>query len=412
MEIRPILSTLMRHKTAAALIVLEIALTCAIICNALFMIGERITQVREVSGLAEDELVRIQITGIGNDADAEAQTRSDLALLRGLPGVTDATVINQVPFVNSSWNSGIRLEQEQQQSTANATVYMAEDRFVETLGLRIVAGRDFNADEYLEFEALQAPEGERPPGIPGALVTRSLAERLFPGQDAVGKTFYSWGDEPIRVVGVIEHLVRPSLQGGPAQREYTMVFPLRTAYNVGGNYVIRTSPERRDEVLAAASEALRGNGPTRIILEDNTKTVSALRSEFYQQPRSMAWLLGIVCVALLLVTALGIVGLASFWVQQRTKQIGVRRALGATKGQILRYFQTENFLLATIGIVIGMLLAYGINQLLMGKYELPRLPLYYLPIGALALWLLGQVAVFGPARRAASVPPAIATRSV
>ena len=125
----------------------------------------------------------------------------------------------------------------------------------------------------------------------------------------------------------------------------------------------------------------------------------------------MAWLLGIVCVALLLVTALGIIGLASFWVQQRTKQIGVRRALGATRGQILRYFQTENFLLATIGIVLGMLLAYAINQLLMGKYELPRLPLYYLPVGAVLLWLLGQIAVYGPARKAASVPPAVATRS-
>ena len=115
---------------------------------------------------------------------------------------------------------------------------------------------------------------------------------------------------------------------------------------------------------------------------------------------------------LLVVTALGIVGLASFWVQQRTKQIGVRRALGATRSQILRYFQTENFLLATIGIVLGMLMAYGINQLLMDRYELPRLPALYLPVGALALWLLGQIAVFGPARRAAAVPPAVATRSV
>jgi putative ABC transport system permease protein len=99
-------------------------------------------------------------------------------------------------------------------------------------------------------------------------------------------------------------------------------------------------------------------------------------------------------------------------VQQRTKQIGVRRALGATRGQILRYFQTENFLLATLGIVIGMMLAYGINQLLMGKYELPRLPAIYLPIGAVVLWLLGQLAVFGPARRASAVPPAVATRTV
>jgi putative ABC transport system permease protein len=119
-----------------------------------------------------------------------------------------------------------------------------------------------------------------------------------------------------------------------------------------------------------------------------------------------------VIVALLIVTALGIVGLASFWVQQRTKQIGIRRALGATKGQILRYFQTENFLLATLGIALGMLGAYGINQLLMSQYELPRLPLLYLPVGALAVWLLGQIAVLGPARRASAVTPAVATRSV
>ena len=409
MEIRPILSTLMRHKTAATLIVLEIALTCAIICNALFMIGERITQVNEASGLAENELVRVQLIPIGNDENAAAQTRSDLAALRALHSMTAATVLNQVPFVNSSWNSGVRLKDDQTQSTMNATTYMAENQFIKTLGLKLVAGRDFLPDEFLEFEAVN--NGGASVSIPATIITRVMADRLFPGEDPIGKTFYSWGDAPIRVVGVVEHLVRPSMQGGPSQREYSMVFPIRPSYDVGGNYVIRTSPERRDEVLKASVELLRKNGPTRIILDDNTKTIEQLRSEFYQAPRSMAWLLGAVCLALLFVTALGIVGLASFWVQQRTKQIGVRRALGATRGQILRYFQTENFLLATIGIVLGMLLAYGINQLLMGKYELPRLPLYYLPLGAVALWLLGQVAVFGPARKAASVPPAVATRS-
>ena len=411
MDIRPILSTLMRHKTAASLIVIEIALTCAIICNALFMISDRIREVREVSGLVEDELVRVQILSIGSDADQSARTRTDLANLRAIPGVKDATVLNQVPFVNSSWNSGVRLAQEQQQSTLSATTYMAEDQFIETLGLKLVAGRDFNPDEYQEASDLL--DGLTEDGsVPGAIITRSLADKLYPGEDAVGKSFYSWGDKPIRVIGVVEHLVRPSQMGGPSAREYSMVFPLRPHYNLGGNYVIRTSPERRAEVLAAAKKTLLANGADRIILEDNSKTVEELRHEFFQAPRAMAWLLGIVCVALLLITALGIIGLASFWVQQRTKQIGVRRALGATRGQILRYFQTENFLLATIGIAVGMLLAFAINQLLMGKYEMARLPLYYLPAGALLLWTLGQLAVYAPARRAASVPPAVATRSV
>ena len=411
MDIRPILSTLMRHKTAAALIVVEIALTCAIICNALFMISDRLSQVREVSGIAEEELVRVQISGIGSDTDQVARTRTDLASLRAIPGVKDATVLNQVPFVNSSWNSGVRLQQEQQQSTLNATTYMAEDQFIETLGLTLVAGRDFNADEYREASDLLERTTEDG-NIPATIITRSLADKLFPGEDAIGKTFYSWGDAPIRVVGVVEHLVRPGGMGGPAEREYAMVFPLRPHYNLGGNYVIRTDPDRRTEVLAAAKAVLQANGADRIIQEENSKTFEQLRREYYQAPRAMAWLLGIVCVALLLVTALGIIGLASFWVQQRTKQIGVRRALGATRGQILRYFQTENFLLASIGIALGMLLAFAINQLLMGRYEMARLPLYYLPAGAVLLWTLGQLAVYAPARRAASVPPAVATRSV
>lgn len=405
MDIRPILTTLLRHKTAAALIVLEIALSCAIICNALFLIGSRLDRIRETSGLAEDELVRVQIAGIGTDDNAAALTRSDLAVLRGLPGVKAATVVNQVPFVNSSWNSGISLSPEQERPTLNATLYFAEEQTIDTFGLDIVAGRAFQPGEFVDLVPTLSPKDS------SAIITRSMAERLFPGQSAVGKSIYI-GDANIRIVGVVKHLVRPSEQGGVVEHEYSMLFPARAPYTQGGNYLLRTDPARRAEVLKAAIAALEKNGPNRLILLENTKTVSELRDEYYREDRAMAWLLVAVVVALLVVTALGIVGLASFWVQQRTKQIGVRRALGATRGQILRYFQTENFLLAGIGIALGMLMAYGINQLLMTHYELPRLPALYLPVGAVALWLLGQIAVYGPARRAAAVPPAIATRNV
>ena len=92
MELRPILTTLRRHKTASALIVLEIALSCAIICNALFLISGRIDRLGRISGLAENELVRVQLTGIGKDDNDVALTTSDLATLRSLPGVRDAIV--------------------------------------------------------------------------------------------------------------------------------------------------------------------------------------------------------------------------------------------------------------------------------------------------------------------------------
>jgi putative ABC transport system permease protein len=173
---------------------------------------------------------------------------------------------------------------------------------------------------------------------------------------------------------------------------------------------LRVDSERRAELLALAVNALERSNPGRIITV--RQTVEEMRAQYYREDSAMAWLLVAVCGALLVITALGIVGLASFWVQQRTRQIGIRRALGATRRQILRYFQAENFVLATLGIALGSAIAYGINLLLMERYELGRLPAQFLPIGALTLWLLGQLAVLGPALRAAAVPPAVATRTV
>ena len=408
MELRPILSTLRRHKTAAALIVLEIALSCAIICNALFLITGRLDRMQRPTGMAENELVRVQVTGIGTDDNAAALTRSDLAVLRALPGVKSASVVNQLVFDGSSWNSGVNLSPEQTHITLSSTIYMGDIALPETMGLKLVAGRFFNPDEMLDWSVVNTPGYEGT--IASAIITSDMAEKLWPGQNAIGKTLYSWGDEGTRVVGVVDRLARPNDQGGPTAYYYSMILPIDADYTVGGRYLLRTDPSRRAEVLAAAADALQRNGPRRIILEQDT--LEDTRAEYYRQDRAMAWMLVMVSVLLLVVTALGIVGLASFWVQQRTKQIGVRRALGATRGQILRYFQTENFVLATAGIVIGMLLAFGLNQLMMSKAELPRLPAIYLPVGALVLWLLGQVSVLGPARRAAAVPPAVATRSV
>jgi putative ABC transport system permease protein len=112
------------------------------------------------------------------------------------------------------------------------------------------------------------------------------------------------------------------------------------------------------------------------------------------------------------VTGLGIVGLAWFSVTQRRKQIGTRRALGATRWDIVRYFMVENWLVTSAGLVIGLVGAVSLNWLLDTQYSVGRIPLWYLPIGMLALWALGQLAVLLPARRAANIPPALATRSV
>ncbi len=406
MDIRPILSTLTRHKTAAALIVLEIALSCAIICNALFIVSQRIDTMNMPSGMDDNRLIEIALSGIGKQVDADARTTEDLATLRGIAGVEKAAIVNQLPFQNGSWNSGFAVTPDPDAQSINAAQYMVGEESVATMGLKLIAGRDFHADEYKSSAVLEEEQDLSALRSP-VIVTQSVAKHLFPDGSAIGKTIYM-ANVPLTIVGVVEALVRPNMQDNDRTR--SVMFPIRMNFSNGGSFLIRTTdPSRRDEIIKQAVAALDKNDPNRLTWRK--MSFEQGRSEFFANDRDMVGLLLIVSVLLLLVTALGIIGLASFWVQQRTKQIGIRRALGATRGQILRYFQTENFLLAGIGIVVGMLLAYTLNQWLMGRYELPRLPLLYLPIGAVLLWMLGQIAVFGPARKAAAIPPAVATRS-
>jgi putative ABC transport system permease protein len=408
MDIRPILSTLLRHKITALLLIMQIALTCAIVCNAVFLIHQRLQRMDIASGVAEHQLVQIQFAYIGDRPDAYAQAQTELTTLRQTPGVLAVALANQLPLSGYAMsNSGIKLRPNQQHDSLEVASYYGQN-LLATLGVRLVAGRDFQPDELLDLKtvmpALHSSDLKHLPHT--VIVSQAVAARLWPGENALGKTIYVGNNIPLQVVGVSAPLARPdNLQMGA---QYSIVYPIRLTATEGGSYVIRTAARDRRRVLASALAALKQLDPDRIVLQQ--RTYDALRQGFFDSDRAMAGMLVGVIVAMLAITALGIAGLASFWVAQRRRSIGVRRALGATRGDILQYFQTENFLLATIGIALGMMLAYGMNLLLMQHYELPRLPLIYLPAGAIALWSIGQLAVLGPALRAAAVPPVVATR--
>jgi putative ABC transport system permease protein len=410
MDIRPILSTLRRHKITAWLLILEIALTCAIVCNAVFLINQRLERMDIPSGIAEHDLLQIKFAYIGSRPDAYAQAQTDLATLRQIAGVQEVALVNQLPLSGHAMsNSGIKLQPGQQKTSLEVASYYGQN-LLATLGVRIMAGRSFHPDELVDLKtALPALHSKDMKNLPHTVIVgEAVAARLWPGQSALGKTIYFGSDIAMQVVGVSAPLARPNMLQMGAQN--SIVFPIRLTATEGGSYVIRTTAQDRERVLKSALAALKRLDPDRVVLEQ--RTYDELRHGFFEGDRAMAGMLVGVIAALLIVTALGIAGLASFWVGQRRRTIGVRRALGATRADILHYFQTENFLLATIGIALGMVLAYAINLFLMLHYELPRLPAVYFPMGAIALWAIGQVAVLGPALRAAAVPPVVATRSV
>ena len=413
MEIRPILATLRKHRLTAILLTLQVAFTCAIVCNVAFMIIHRAQRVSIPTGIAEDQLSLIRVEGIRQDKNPQAQHQADLAALRAVPGV-QSVVANDgsLPLSQNSSFYGVcptkeTLERAMQVQSLGAAcvqagVYTGSPGLIDTLGLDLVEGRDFHEDEFVQDDD---------PAV--AIISQALAQRLYPGQNPLGKLLYTGAKNPIRVVGIVKTLLAARLRT-PGTNDYTMIFPQLPGSRMSAlvYYVLRSAPADRTRVLEAARVALLKADPSRIINPKRMQTYSQIRSEYFQRDTTMIGLLIASALGLLFVTALGITGLANFWVQQRTRTIGIRRAIGATRGDILRYFQTENFLIVTGGVVLGVLLAIALNLLLMTHYELPRLPLWYLPVGAAVLWLLGQLAVLAPALRASRVPPVVATRSV
>jgi putative ABC transport system permease protein len=408
MELRPILSSLLRNKTGALLIAAQVALSLAIVANALYIIQDRVARTARASGVGDESTqIRLQVGQIKEPETAEGKLAvqdANARLLRAIPGVASVAWTNQTPLSTSGWNMGLSVDTKQPETTTNTALYFGPDSLVETFQLKLVEGRDFTAEDV----ELVDPDKTQSLGRIG-IVTKVLAKTLFPTGSAVGKTVYigTGADAlPLQIVGVVETLQSPWAQNGD-RGEQSLIMAQRRVQSYS-MFAIRAEPGQRDRVMKEAEAALN-KVPGQMVI--GNESMESNRFDLYRNDRAIAWMLATVTVLLLLVTGSGIVGMATLWVNQRRKQIGVRRALGARKLDILRYFITENFIITSGGVVAGLLLAVALNQLLVSELELTKLPLAYLAVGSLVLWIVGIAAVYAPAWRAAGISPAIATRS-
>jgi putative ABC transport system permease protein len=419
MTLHPILAALRKHKAGVVLISLQIALTLAIVCNAVFIIGQRIERVNRPTGLDESNLFLVSQQWVGAPSGDDTGSvdkldslqLTDLAALRSMPGVASVAPINSLPLLNSSWNGAVDHKPgnagEGSFNGTRTTYYFSDEHALSTLGLRLVAGRNFTAADVNH-------RGFRDQGEPSLVIlTKALGDKLFPKGDALGKVIYLNGaTTPTTIIGMVERMQVPGT--GSWTNDFVWnatLVPTRLDANFS-RYAVRTKPGQMDAVMRAMTPALYAVNPLRVLDDDSVRSFADIRDRAYRADRGMAILMGVVALILLCVTAAGIVGLTSFWVGQRHRQIGVRRALGARKIDILHYFQIENLLIAGTGVVIGVLLAVGLNMWLMSHYEMTRIPVLYVLTGVLAMLAIGQAAVFVPARRASNVPPVVATRAV
>jgi putative ABC transport system permease protein len=401
-NVHPIIAALRQHKVAVLLIVLQIALTLTIVANAFFIIGNNIEDMIRPTGVEEDGLISVVqgLTGIsGSDAAViekiDALVRADLQAIRNQPDVLEVAASMQGGNVGV-----ISLDADRKGKLLHADYFYGDEHLRSTLGVHLIAGRDFFASEIQHGHAL--------PDSPVVIVSKPLADQLFPNGNALGQTIFQDGNAAT-IVGIVGPL-QSSWDGNP---DYYSVIEPKRVDAFWPKYYVRARPGRTAPALREIHTALFALNPIRQMPRGaGINTFAEGQARGTRDERGIAILMAVICAILLSVTAAGIVGLTSFWVSQRHRQIGVRRALGAKKIDILRYFQIENLLIVGCGSIVGVLCAFGLNVWLMKHYEMMHLPLFYVAIGVLAMLVLGQAAVLVPARRASNVPPVVATRSV
>ena len=403
-EIGPIFRAMLRNKVGVILVALQIAVTMTVIVNSVYIIIERSKEMQRDSGIDNENSFSLTSTGFAENFNTPITVTEDLNSLRALPGVVDAIQINAVPNSGSGWSMGLKTQSGVEYDAVGTAVYMVDDHGINALDVEISAGEPFAATAIGMRDVGQVTWPDK------TIITKAMAENLFPDipyHSVVGKTVFINNDDPMIVVGIIDKLQAPWV--GWNNLENDMLSPERMDFK-GSRYFVRTKPGQRDSVMKQVEELLANSNKGRLI--QRMRSVEETRERSYRGHTAMIKILTTVMIILTIVTALGIVGLASFSVNQRKKQIGTRRALGASQSAIVRYFMLENFLISSIGVILGAALTIGLNIILVNTFGLNKLDWFYIPIGMLALWLVGQSAVLGPAKKAANIPPALATRTV
>jgi len=406
MDIGPIWRAMLRNKAGFILIALQMAVTLTILVNAFGIIQENSRKITEDSGIDEANTFTLASV-LYTDYEREqrmALIDEDLDLIRNTPGVVNATASNSFPLRQGGWSMGLALEPGNQTAESVGTaIYFVDEHGLETFDVDLIDGQNFMPEQITWND----PEINTWPAY--GIITEELARQLFPDETVsyVGKTVFINDDDPVSIIGVIDKLQSP-WPNWTAVVERSMLVPQRRATEFV-RYIIRTEPGMRDQLMPEIEAALATSNKDRIIRD--VTTMDETRKLAYVGDAALIKILSFVVLLLTIITGLGIVGLASFNVSRRTRQIGIRRALGATKPAIVRYFLIENTIVSAIGLVVGGGLAVALNIAMVEAFSVEPLAWYIIPVGMVALWLVGQLAVAGPARRASNITPAIATRS-
>jgi putative ABC transport system permease protein len=404
LHLRPILSALLRNRVGAILVAMQVAIALAVLVNALYIVTQRIEKMGRPTGMDVASIFIVQSAGFTARYDLKSSIQEDLAWLRGLPGVIAATATNAIPL--SGGGSSQTLLTDPGRRTHDSIGYFeVDEQGLDALGLHLTSGRNFRHEE-IEPPITLDDAGRF---VGSVILSRAAAVQLFGHESPLGKPVFDNNGKQATVIGIVDPAMNSWVDN--EHPDWVFYMPRLTSALYGGvRYIVRARPGERDAMIRLAEAHLATSNPDRVV--HFVRPLSYFRDLSYLSDRSMGIYLLTVTGLMIAVTCLGIFALATFNVATRTKQIGTRRAVGARRADVVRYFLVENGMITSAGVLAGCALALGTGYYLSLQYSLPRLNLYYLVGGVLVLWAIGQLAAWQPARRAAAVPPSVATRTV
>lgn len=408
MRLHIIRSAFATNAYGIVMICLQSALACAIMALALGAMVDRLSKVGIESGIAERRLAIVKATDVDAPEARIMRRKEAVARISTQPGVEAAAVMSHVPLSPKDTSFGVCSDKDtfdaavaagsiERQGCAMPSAYAGSPAGLKALGIEIIDGRDFNAEDF---------DGPQPRT---AIVTASFGRMLYGNRPIVGQLLQAGPENTLRIVGVVNDVIRPHPASLPSDHDVLFV-PEWTADKTAF-YLIRSADDAG--LVQATTEAARtiARASHRVIVDGSSDTsLGALRRTYFGRDYSLLEILGVTIAGLLVVTTAGIVSLSWLWVLRRRRSIGIRRALGAKRGQIVRQFLIENACIVSVGAALGAAIAVGIGLWVPPLAIPPEQRLPTISIAYIVTVLAGQVAAFVPALRAASIHPAIVTR--
>jgi putative ABC transport system permease protein len=389
-----IVKSLLRHMGTVLLLIVQIAISMSVILNCYVVVREAVSYSLTRVGIDEANIGIIQsISIIGQQSTSTVA--NNLAYLKEQPGVISAA-FGSVPL------AGVPVAQVSRgpdESSSIAINWMKGSQgYSQTLGLHLLSGQMIN-DTEIPLASADHPTYE-------ALITNSLAAKLFPNEKALGNVLYTVGSS-FRIKGIIED-VNVHLSGTPSDRLTIVTSQRYTNEDFGGLYIIRSTPGNIRPTLNVAVDTLSRLNPSHV--QSYQAPFEQLRDKFLSAQTGPAAVLGAVVVIVALMIGFSISGLTTLWARQRRVPMGIRRALGAKRSDIVTYFLAENFLLVFSGCFAGTFGAYLLNSMLRTLFEINRLGVMDCVTVALFIILVGQIFALPAAIGASCSEPAKAIR--